>query len=401
MTLSINGGDPIRTQPFPQWPFHDDKEESALIEVLNSGVWGTLGPRVQELATSFASFAGVAHSLPVFNGTVALEAALRALGIGAGDEVIVPPYTFVATVSSVLMVGGTPVFADIDSRTNCIDPGSIEAVISDRTRAIIPVHIAGLPADMDAIMAIAEKHRLAVIEDAAQAHGASWRGKQVGSIGNAGTFSFQLSKNITAGEGGMITTNSGELADACWSIHHCGRRRSGAWYEHERAGTNFRMTEWQAAILLCQIDRAAAQLQIRERRAAELDRLLAEVPGVQLFERDERVTGHAHHLYMFKFKSEEFSGVTKEHFIKALVAEGIPASSGYVELQKQALFNDPQVRRVLSRPIDYQSLELPEAERACRETVWLPQNVLLGDEEDINQVAAAIKKIQQYRAELV
>lgn len=401
MRLSINGGDPIRTLPFPQWPIHDHTEEKAIIEVLHSGVWGTLGPRVEELATSFSSFAGVAHSLPVFNGTVALETALRALGVGPGDEVIVPPYTFVATVSSVLMVGGTPIFADIDDRTNCIDPASFEAAISDRTRAVIPVHMAGLPADMDAIMAIAEKHGVAVIEDAAQAHGASWRGQPAGSIGNAGTFSFQLSKNITAGEGGMVTTNSSELADRCWSIHHCGRRRAGAWYEHERAGTNFRMTEWQAAILLCQLERATVQIQLREQRAAELDRLLAEVPGIELFERDERVTRHAHHLYMFKYKSNQFSGASKEQFIKALVAEGIPASSGYVELQKQALFDDPQVRRILNRPIDYRSLDLPAAARACSETVWLPQNVLLGAEEDVSEIAAAIKKIHQHREELV
>lgn len=400
MKLAINGGTALRGTPYPQWPIYDDSEKKGLLEVLESRIWGTLGPKVRDLEMAFSQYIGVPHAQTVFNGTVALETVLRALGIGPGDEVVVPPYTFVATVSSVLMVGATPIFADIDYRTNCIDPRRVEDAITERTRAVIPVHMAGLPADMDSIIEIAHRHGIAVIEDAAQAHGSEWKSRKAGSIGDAGTFSFQLSKNMTAGEGGMITTNDARLLDACWSIHHCGRRRSGAWYEHERAGSNFRMTEWQAAILLAQLARVEDQIAIREERASELDSLLANISGITLFDRDERVTRHSHHLYMFRFRSEAFGGATKSQFLAALNAEGIPVGAGYVELQKQPLFDDPLVRRILSRPIDFASLDLPETARACRETVWLPQNVLLGTRHDIEQVAEAIEKVRNHGDEL-
>ncbi|HUX19831.1 MAG TPA: DegT/DnrJ/EryC1/StrS family aminotransferase [Spirochaetia bacterium] len=401
MKLAINGGAALRTTPFPAWPVYDDTERDALIEVLESRTWGTLGPRVHQLEKRFADFAGAAYAQSVFNGTVALETVLRALGIGPGDEVIVPPYTFVATVSSVLMAGATPIFADIDPRTNCVDPQKVDAAITPRTRAVIPVHMAGMPADMDSLTQIGKRHGIAVVEDAAQAHGAEWRGRKVGSIGDAGTFSFQLSKNMTAGEGGMITTNDETLLKTCWSIHHCGRRPSGAWYEHERAGSNFRMTEWQAAILIAQMARIEEQMATREERAGLLDKLLSQIPGITLFERDPRVTRHSHHLYMFKYHSHDFKGISKARFLKALNSEGIPSSSGYVELNKQALFRDPQVKRILSRPIDYASLELPQTARACEETIWIPQNVLLAAAKDIEDIARAVDKIRQFCEEMI
>lgn len=400
MKLAINGAPAVRTEPFPQWPIHNDAERDALLEVLESRWWGTLGPKAEAFEKAFSAYIGVSYAQSVFNGTVSLEAILRALGIGFGDEVIVPPYTFVATVTSVLAVGATPIFADIDPRTNCIDPKRAEEAITERTKAIIPVHISGTPADMDAIDEIARRHGLAVVEDAAQAHGSEWRSKRVGSLGNAGSFSFQLSKNMTAGEGGAITTNDAKLYEACWSVHHCGRKRGGAWYEHERIGSNFRMTEWQAAVLLAQLDRLEGQTAKREESAAYLDSLLARIPGISLFERDQRVTRHSHHLYMFRFSRGEFKDIEKSSFVAALNAEGIPAGAGYVELQKQPLFEDPLVRRILTRPIDYASLELPEAARACAETVWIPQNALLATRPELEDIAEAVSKIQRNAGEI-
>ncbi len=254
-TLAIRGGAPLRTQPFPQWPVWDETDEKALLAVLHSGVWGISDDpdsQVRQFERAFSRIHHAKFGLAVFNGTVALQTALMALGIGYGDEVIVPPYTFLATASACLMVGAVPVFVDVDAGTYNLDPGKIEAAITPRTRAIIPVHIGGCPADVDRILKIARQHNLIVIEDACQAHGAAWNGRRVGANADLGCFSFQSSKNLAAGEGGMILTDNQELADRCWSVHNCGRVREGAWYQHEVLGSNFRMTQWQAGILLAQ-----------------------------------------------------------------------------------------------------------------------------------------------------
>ena len=282
--LVINGGKPVREKAFPKWPIYGEEDKEALISVLESRKWGTLGPRVKEFQEKFAAFVEAGHGLAVSNGTVSLEIALRAMGIGPGDEVIVPPYTFVATASSVLAAGAVPVFADINpDNFNNIDPSAAEAVITPRSKAVIPVHMAGCPADMDPIMAIAKKHGLQVLEDAAQAHGAEYKGRKVGSIGHAASFSFQETKNLSAGEGGILTTSSAEFWEKCWTIHHTGRVPGGAWYQHEFPGSNHRMTEWQAAILLGQLKRLAEQMETRDRNAALLYRQLENIEGINLF----------------------------------------------------------------------------------------------------------------------
>ena len=227
-SLAINGGKPVREKDFPRWPVYGEEDKSALIAVLESRKWGTLGPRAREFQEKFAAFTGSRHGLCVSNGTISLEIVLRAMEIGPGDEVIVPPYTFVATASSVLSVGATPVFADIDlNNFDCINPSAVEAVITPRTKAVIPVHMAGCPADLDPVLALAEKNGLFVLEDAAQAHGAEYKGRKVGSIGHAASFSFQETKNMSAGEGGILTTNSKELWERCWTVHNTGRVPGG------------------------------------------------------------------------------------------------------------------------------------------------------------------------------
>ncbi|HID56623.1 TPA: DegT/DnrJ/EryC1/StrS family aminotransferase [Candidatus Poribacteria bacterium] len=395
--LAINGGTPVRTKPFPGWPLKDEAVLQALKEVWESGVWGIGGDKVPEFEREFARYVGAQYGVAVTSGTVALQLAVRAAGIGAGDEVIVPPYTFIATASSVIAANAIPVFADIDPDTFNIDPSSIEAAITERTKGVIPVHIGGCPADMDAINEIARKHGLTVIEDCAQAHGAEWKGERVGSIGDMGCFSFQSSKNLPAGEGGMITTNDKKLEEKVWSIHNCGRRKEGAWYEHNLMGGNYRMTEWQAAVLLAQLPKLDEQTEIRNRNSLYLAEKLSQIEGIKPQKRDERVTRHGCHLFIFKFDSELFN-LPRERFIAALRAEGIPCSSGYNPLYRERMFQSDIRRCPLGCPyygkeMDYSKIYLPVVEKVCRDVIWIFQSLLLGSKEDMDDIIGAVEKV--------
>jgi len=399
--LAIDGGIPVRDRPFPEWPVWGEEEEQALLKVLRSGKWGIGGETGAEFQRRFAEFQDAKFAIGVPNGTIALEVALRAAGVTYGDEVIVPPYTFVATASAVLTVGGIPVFADIDPDTYLLDARQVESLISDRTKAIIPVHIGGCPADMDAFRKLAKKYDVIVIEDACQAHGAAWRGRRVGAIGHLGAFSFQSSKNITAGEGGAVVGDDEELMEAVWSYHNVGRVRKGAWYRHDNLGGNARMTEWQAAILLAQMSRVESQMVVREKNAALLDEMLAEIPGIEPVKRDERVSTHAYHLYISRYSSDAFGGRSRDEFLKALNAEGIPCSSGYVPLYRQGAVIKATEQLSALVGTECVSLEAnvercPVAERVCsEESCWFSQSMLLGSEEDVADIAAAIRKIQR------
>jgi len=404
MKLAIDGGTPVRTKPFPPWPIHGEVEERALIEALRSGVWGIGGKHVPEFEARFAQFQDARHATCVVNGTAALEVALRAAGVGLGDEVVVPPYTFVATATAALSLGAIPVFADVDADTYLLDARCAEAAITDRTRAIVAVHVAGCPADLDALRAVARRHELRLIEDAAQAHGAAWRGRRVGAIGDLGCFSFQSSKNLCAGEGGAVLTDDDQLAETVWSLHNVGRVRTGAWYQHETLGWNYRMTEFQAALLLAQMERLPEQLARREESGRYLSRRLAEVPGVRPLARDDRVTAHAWHLFVFRYDAAAFGGRPRAEFLRALRAEGIPCSPGYVPLH-----HSPAVRVETARLLHAlgrspsptaapAGARLPVAERAgYEEGVWLTQNVLLAEREDLDDVVEAIAKVQRAR----
>ncbi len=400
--LAIEGGQPVRTLPFPDWPVWGRREEELLLQVLHSGRWGVLnGSCVHEFERKFAEFQGVQHALCVTSGTTALEVTLRACGIGPGDEVITSPYTFVATPSAAFLVGARPVFADIDPETYLLDPALVEAAITPRTRAIIPVHIAGCPANMDGIMDIARRHNLYVIEDACQAWGATWRNHPVGGIGDMGCFSFQASKNINAGEGGAIVSNNPEWIERCWSLHNVGRTRTGDWYQHEVLGWNYRLTEWQGAILLAQLERLPDHMQRRTDNAAYLTTRLNKIPGIRPARIDERVTRHAWHLYMAAFEPQAFGGHSCREFLAALNAEGIPCSPGYSPLN-----HAPSIRRALAeqegriKPWDAAEADLPVlppcpvTEDLCQRTIWFKQSMLLGDHEDMDDIAAAIGKIQ-------
>ena len=401
--LAITGGNPIRTNAFPAWPQYDQREADALERVLKSGVWGTLGDEVDKFTKRFAEYQQTKYGVAVTNGTVTLEVALRALGIGMGDEVIVPPYTFNATVSAVLFVGAKPVFADIESHSYNIDPDKIEEVITPNTKAIIPVHIGGRSCDMDRIMDIAGRHNLYVIEDAAHAHGSEWKGQRVGSIGHAGSFSFQASKNLNSGEGGFITINDPDIYERCWSIHHCGRSLNGTvWYDHPHIGTNARMTEWQAAILNAQMDRLDEQVEKRMRNAEYLNSRLKEIEFIEIMKPDERITRNSYHLFLFKYISKKCKGVNRAKFLSALEAEGVPCMSGYACLYKQGLLRSEEAKRIIGTNTAYDGLYLDNVEKAAgEEGVWLTQRLLLGEKRDIDDIADAIIKIGESANELM
>ncbi|WP_154796225.1 DegT/DnrJ/EryC1/StrS family aminotransferase [Occultella kanbiaonis] len=394
-SLAINGG-PAELEglpALPSWPRFGPEEERGLLEVLHSGAWGsTHGDVVATFEREFARSQQAEHAIALGNGTLALVAALRAAGVGVGDEVIVPPYTFIATAAAALFVGAVPVFADVDADSHLLDPAAVESVVTERTKAVIPVHLAGNVADMTAFAELGRRLGLTIIEDAAQAAGAQWEGRGVGTIGDLGTFSFQSSKNLSAGEGGIVTTNDKDLAGAVYSLVNVGRVPGGGWYQHDAVGYNLRLTEFQGAILRAQLARLPEQQQLRERNALALAEQLAGVEGVVVAPTDERVTAHGRHLFLFRVPGLGAQGL-RDAAAAALAAEGIPAATGYVPLHR----NDALLRESgalaskLGQPVP--EADCPNADLVSSDTLWLTQSVLLGSEEQIGAVGRAIAKV--------
>ncbi|MBX7166587.1 MAG: DegT/DnrJ/EryC1/StrS family aminotransferase [Pirellulales bacterium] len=404
--LALRGGPATKTKPFPQWPIFDERERTALLEVLESRVWWrTPGTRTLKFEQDFAAYHQAKHGIAITNGTHAIEVVLAALGVGPGDEVIVPDSTFVATASAVLFAGAMPVMVDICRDTECIDPDLVEAAITPRTKGIIAVHLGGHPADLDRLNEIAARHSLFLVEDCAHAHGSEWRGKKVGTHGICGTFSFQSSKLMTAGEGGLIITNDDEFERKARSAHDCGRLPGEWFYAHFSYGSNYRLSEWQGAVLSAQLTRLDEQTSRRHANAQLLDRLLAEIPGVTPQRCDERCTRNGHYAYIFRYHADAFGGAPTEKFIAAMKAEGIPNQAAYPPVHDLALFQNGSYRHRLcgdQARQDHAFLRAayPNTKSAAWESYWLPQYALLGDEQDMREVAAAIRKIQAHAAEL-
>jgi dTDP-4-amino-4,6-dideoxygalactose transaminase len=426
--LALHGGSAVRHKPFPAWPIWDAREERALLDVLHSGKWWRFSygegvelrepesgnrSRVVEFQEAFAQHHQSRFGLACANGTAAIEVLLKALGVGPGDEVIVPAYTYVATATAVLQVNAVPVFVDIDPNTYNIDPQRAAAAITPRTHAMIPVHFAGQPADMDALAEIRRKHRIFIVEDAAHAHGAEWRGNKVGALAEGGTFSFQASKNMTAGEGGVIVTNDQEIAALCDSYLWAGRKVGRPWYEHYRLGWNYRMTEFQAAILLQQLSRLEEQNSRRSQNATRLFDRLAETDGISPLRADRRATRHSYHICMFRYSPERFEGLPRSRFLEALAAEGIPCMGGYSHpLYRNPMFLNkdfyprgcPLTCGHYNQEVDFSRFaELcPVAEKACAtEAVWLEHRLLLGTQQDVDDIADAVEKIRTNVGELL
>lgn len=399
---ALLGGKPVRPKPFPSWPVFGVPEEARLLRALRSGKWGRLdGGEVERFEERFAAMHGCAHGIAVANGTVSLRVILLALGISAEDEVIVPPYTFISTASAVIEANAIPVFADVDIETFNLDPAAVAAAITPRTRAIIPVHFAGQPAPMDEILGLARSRGLFVIEDAAHAHGASYKGRPAGSLAAAASFSFQSSKNLTAGEGGLITTNDPALAEACRSIQNCGRVPDGLWYEHHVISGNYRLGELQGALLNAQLDRLEKQAQTREQNGKYLASRIEELPGIYPQRRGLDCTRHAYHLFMLRIDPAEF-GVSRETAARALQAEGIPCSCSYgFPLCHQPLFRGkafgPYLPKARAR-LDYTRVRCPSTELLCREqALWIEHRCLLGPRRNAEDIAAAFEKIHENR----
>ena len=404
--LALQGGAPACSVVWPSWPQFDGSERRRLLEVFDSGQWW-FGEQVREFEGQFAAFQGARFAVTCTNGTTALEMALRGLGVVEGDEVIVPPYTFIATASAVVTVGAIPVFADIQPHTLCLDPDDVERKISPRTKALIPVHVAGYVADMDRLNALAQRHGLQVLEDAAHAWGSQWNGRGAGVLGQAGTFSFQVSKNITAGEGGVMVTDREDLADLCRSYTHCGRRKGAAWYDHDYLGSNLRLTEFQAAILLGQLERLGEQVRTREASARLLDHALAKLPGIRLLAPEPRITRRSYHMFIFRVEPS-LLGTSRDRFVEALNAEGVPASKGwYRPLYRNGVFQNATqgpahgiCAPLAARGADYSSVDCPVCEQVCQDAVWIPQNVLLAKESDLAQLTQAVEKVVHHAADL-
>lgn len=396
--LAKNGGAKTIEKTFP-WPVFDARDIAAVTDVVRSGEWGNpdCGGLVEKFETEFAAYCRSKYACSCVNGSVALRLALIACGVRPGDEVIVPPYTFIATASIVLEANCIPVFADIDPQTYCIDPDEIQKAITPKTKAIIPVHFAGQACDMDRIMTIARKHNLKVIEDAAHAHGGAYKGKKLGTIGHVGCFSFQSSKNLTAGEGGMAITQDEELYERMNSLRNVGRIKGGQWYEHHYLGCNYRITQIQAALLSSQLQRLEAQTNTRNENGLYLNSLLHDIEGIHPLTRGHGETLHTYHIYIFKYDKTKFGGLPKPDFAALLEAEGVPCFMGYPEpLYRQPLFLEKNFMcYAIPEGVDYAKVRCPETENACyRDAVWIMQNIMLGNKADMDLIAEAIRKIQ-------
>ena len=383
--LALEGGQPVRRAPYPSWPELGNGDLERVRAVLDGPNWGGSHPVVEEFETLFAQLHDAGFGIAVSSGTMALELAMHAAGIGRGDEVIVPAHSFVATATAVSRAGAVPVFVDIEAETFNIDPIRASAAISDRTRAVIPVHFGGVPADMDRLVGLCEEHGLAVIEDAAHAHGAEWFGTRAGGIGTAGVFSFQNSKAMTAGEGGIFITNDAKLAARARSIANAGRVEGRGWFEHFELGTNLRMTASQAALLMGQLERLPAQIRLRAARFARFEEGLEDVNGIALQKAPNGVSVQTRYIVPGRIDEAAFGG-DRDRFVRAVQAEGIPVRPFYPH---------PLYRNPLYRKQPYRVRPCPVAERSSRDAFWLPMNLFMGTDADAADAARAIVKVHR------
>ncbi len=408
--LALLGGEPVRTADWPQWPVWDQSAEEDIIKMLRSGKWWRgRGDYVAEFEEKYAEFIGTKRCLATASGTTALLVSLHVLGIDAGDEVLVSPFTFIATYNVLFLSKVLPVFVDTDPETFLIDPDKIEEKITDQTTAILPVHIYGLPVDMDRVNNIAKKHNLKVIEDACQAWLAEYRGKKAGTLSDLGCFSFQNSKHIPAGEGGAIVGNDDKIMDHCHSFHNCGRPYGNMRGEtpYPTRGSNRRMQQFQAIILMSQIKRAKKDADKRLENALYLDSKLKEIPGIIPYKLANGATRSAYHMYPLRYKKEYFNNIPRKRFLEALNAEGIPGWTGYgpqnkYELVEEAL-NSKGYKRLFGEERLRQYREennLPGNDQLCEEAVCFFQSMLLGTKDDMDDIVNAITKIYENRDSL-
>jgi dTDP-4-amino-4,6-dideoxygalactose transaminase len=396
---ALLGGSPLRHAPWPAWPEHGEAERAALERVLASRSWGGFpSPNTEARAFSerFAAYCGVRHAIPCANGTVAIGLALQAARIEPGAEVVTTAYTFVGTATGILQAGARPVFADVLADSYCIDPDAVAAAIGPRTQAVVAVHLACSMADLDRLRALCDAHGLLLVEDCAHAHGARWRDRAAGAVGDLGTFSMQSSKLLTAGEGGAITTDDGAFAARAWSLVNCGRKEPGCDAFPERLlGTNARISEWQAAILTAQLECLDAQHARRTANADAFERAIAALPGLRPLARDPRVTRRTHYQLIVRYEPGAWEGLTRDLVLRALVAEGVPAAGRfYVPLPEDPLFPMDAHTNPLARDGVVARGAHPVAARAAYdEAIWLPHACFLGAAREVEDLVSAFAKV--------
>jgi dTDP-4-amino-4,6-dideoxygalactose transaminase len=397
----------VRSTPYPDWPSLDEADVEAVTAILRGGQVGGFpepGPKAAEFAAGFAAYQGATHGIVMANGTVTMEVALKALGVGWGDEVIVPALTFAATPYAAIASGALPVFVDVEPERWTIDADQVEAAVTPRTRAIMPVHLGQQMADMDRIMEIARKHDLFVVEDCAHAHGQRWRDQGAGCIGDFGSFSHQSTKILTAGEGGTLTTQDERLARRAHSLIDCGRPKDAAETEYT-FGANYRLGELACALLVNGLARFPAQQELRARLGEHFEKLAAAIPGVTIKRRDPRITRWSFYRYIFEIDPEAFAGATNEQVAEALEAEGVPAEVQYPPMSRYDLFQ-PSLSRLpvaveYADRLDPATMSFPVAEAAGERTaVYLNECIFRSDEAGVEHAVEAIAKVQRLAAEI-
>ena len=405
--LALKDGEPAIAVPAPQWPIVGEQEVAWMSDVVRSGRWSWLGEHERAFCEAFRQFIGTKYCMCLANGTVALQCALQAVGVGPGDEVIVPGLTWVATAQAALDIGANVVLVDIDPETLCIDPHAFEAAITPKTKAVVPVHLYGCMCDMDAVTGIAQRHGLKVVEDVAHQHGSRWRDTRAGAIGDAGSFSFQQSKVLTCGEGGAVTCSDDGVYEIAFALKHVGWRPADlaqSPYESlvpaDRYGHNYRITEMQAVLLRGGLRRLEDQNRRREENVAYIAGQLEKIGGpLRAVKRDPRVTCQAYYAMTCYFDPGKAEGVTRDMYAAALGAEKVRLDGAYPPVYRSKLLNlydrtSPIPYRDLGVVQDYRNLRLPNTERACGETaVMIEQSQLLGDRAYIDQIVAAARKV--------
>lgn len=410
--LAIRGGKAVRSKPFPSWPPFDAREEKELLGVLKSANWGGYpSPNVKasEFARKFAAYHGAKYGVCVANGSLTLEAALRAAGIEAGDEVIVPAYTWIATAACAVLVNAVPVFVDVKADNYTIDPKLVEKAITPKTRAVICVHLGSSIADLDALLRICKKHKLVLIEDCAHAHGGMWKGKGIGSHGDFGSFSFQSSKLMTAGEGGIVLTSNKLYEEKLQSLINCGRKQPGYdSFPENLFGNNLRLSEFQAAVLIAQLEKLDGFTKKRAANAAHLTELLNAIKGITTIKYPKAVTMPPHYQYIFKYDPKGFKGLHRDRFLEALAAEGIWADGSFYEpIHARPIFSPslkqyPMLAERYPNGISAEVAQTPVTDKAAyHEAVWLHYPHFMGTKKDVEDIAKAIKKIQDNVDELL
>jgi len=406
---AILGGAPVRTRKFPSWPQAEASDEATLLEALRACKWWRKeGHFVRDFEKAWAAKMGARYAIATANGTSALMASLHAVEVGPKDEVLVGPYTFIATVNAILALYALPVFVDTDPETLMMDAGKVEAAITPRTRCIMPVHLGGNVVDMDRLLEVAKRRNIPVVEDACQAHLSEWRGKKVSTLGQLGCFSFQKFKNLAGGEAGAVVTNDEKLYRRAYGYHSHYRTpdEGPADPELSENGINLRMSEFPAALLMSQLTRLDQQARTREQNAAYLSQLLGDVPGVKPVKMYAGCTRNGYHLYMMRYNAEA-TGLSRAKFVQAMRAEGIPISTGYGPLNKERFLENTLNSRPYRAIYTQQEIarwrernHCPGNDRACQEAMWLGQSVLLGSRADMEEIAEAMRKVQRHASDI-